>query len=65
MAHQATGTITQAVSKFIWSFHDSLQGEQNIAVACGSFLDYLQQCQKQTMSVWPHETIQETSRGLS
>jgi hypothetical protein len=65
MAQQATGAITQAIGKFIWSFHDSLQREQNILMACGSFLDYLQQFQKQTMSVCPYKTIKETPNGFS
>jgi hypothetical protein len=65
MAQQATGTITQTIGKFIWSFHDSLQREQNILVDCGSFLECLQQFQKQTTSICPYETIKETPNGFS
>jgi uncharacterized protein (DUF2461 family) len=65
MSQQATGTVTQAIRKFIWSFHDSLQRKQNILVACGSFMDYLKQFKKETMSIYPYETIKETPNGFS
>jgi hypothetical protein len=41
VAQQTTGTVTQAIGKFVWSLHDSLQREQIIFGVFGSLFGFV------------------------